>query len=123
MARIHRLRQRKRGTRKSKGKEERAHKKRTERQKDGYFHIDGKKYKYLSGSRREVWNGTAFMTSGLLEKSDLIKNKHGRLKSLVKHNQSKKNNNLVKAGWALAKKGSFGAQRTPPRKTQKKGKK
>lgn len=33
------------------------------------------------GSRRCVWNGTAHHTPGGLTKSDLMKNKHGRIVS------------------------------------------
>ena len=36
------------------------------------------------GSRRKVWNGTAEMTTGGLKKSDLTKNKYGRIVSLRK---------------------------------------
>ena len=37
------------------------------------------------GSRRQVYNGNAEKTSGGLVKSDLIKNKHGRIVSSKKH--------------------------------------
>ena len=36
------------------------------------------------GSRAEVWHGTAKKTSGGLEKSKLMKNKHGRIVSRLK---------------------------------------
>lgn len=108
MARIHRSRRR-RGVG-SKG--ERGSKKRIDKKADGKYHIHGKTFKYLRGSRREVWNGTAFMTEGELEKSDLLQKSNGRIVSKKKHDQSKKNNNLVKAGWSLAKKGKFGAVRS-----------
>ena len=71
-----------------------------------------KTWKYLRGSRREVWNGTAFETEGRLQKYDLMQpKKNGRIVSLTKHNQSKKNNNLLKAGWGFAKKGTFGPRK------------
>jgi hypothetical protein len=37
------------------------------------------------GSRRQVYNGSAEKTPGGLTKSDLIKNKHGRIVSAKKH--------------------------------------
>jgi hypothetical protein len=37
------------------------------------------------GSRRQVYNGSAEKTPGGLTKSDLIKNKHGRIVSYKKH--------------------------------------
>jgi len=37
------------------------------------------------GSRRQVFNGSAEKTPGGLTKSDLIKNKHGRIVSAKKH--------------------------------------
>lgn len=39
----------------------------------------------LIGSKREVWNGSAERTSGNLTKSDLMKNKRGRIVSKKKH--------------------------------------
>ena len=59
------------------------------------------------GSRAEVWHGSAKKTSGGLTKSDLIKNKHGRLVSKKKHSTAKRENRLVKAGYGT-KKGHFG---------------
>jgi hypothetical protein len=59
------------------------------------------------GSHAEVWHGTADHTSGGLKKSDLMKNKHGRIISKRKHALGKKAlKNLVKAGFK-AKKGTF----------------
>jgi hypothetical protein len=59
------------------------------------------------GSRAEVWHGSAKKTSGGLTKSDLIKNKHGRIVSKKKHSTAKKEKRLVKAGYGT-KKGKFG---------------
>ena len=83
--------------------------------KNGVYNIKNKTYKHLIGSRREVWNGTAFKTQGNLEKKDLIqpKGKNGRIVSLKKHMSGKKKstNNLIKSGWGFAKKGQFGANK------------
>ena len=46
--------------------------KRPTRGKDKMFHIDGKAYPELFGSRKQVWNGTAYKTPGGLKKTDLI---------------------------------------------------
>ena len=43
------------------------------------------KMKY--GSRQQVWNGTAEMTTGKLKKEDLMKNKDKKIVSKKKHNQ------------------------------------
>lgn len=68
--------------------------------------IGGDKQRTI-GSRAEVWHGTAKKTSGGLTKSQLIKNKHGRIVSKKKHSTAKKENRLVKAGYGT-KKGHFG---------------
>ena len=59
------------------------------------------------GSRPEVFHGNAMMTTGKLTKNDLVKNKHGYIKSKKKVQQAKdpKTNPLLKMG-LLAKKGS-----------------
>ena len=45
------------------------------KKEDGKFHIKGKKYDLLDGSRAQVWHGTAYKTTGGLVKDDLTKNK------------------------------------------------
>ena len=60
-----------------------------------------------TGSRAQVWHGTAKKTSGGLTKSNLMKNKHGRIVSRRKHASGKKTiKNLRKLGY-VAKKGQF----------------
>jgi hypothetical protein len=59
------------------------------------------------GSRAEVFHGTAKKTSGGLEKSDLLKNKHGEIVSRKKHLTAKKEKRLEKFGY-FTKKGKFG---------------
>ena len=82
--------------------------KRHQKQSDGKYHINGKKYEMLVGSRAQVWHWTAYKTTGALKKSDLMKNKHQRIVSAKKHATAKKEKRLVKAGY-LTKKGKFGA--------------
>lgn len=59
------------------------------------------------GSRSEVFHGNAHMTTGKLTKKDLVRNKHGYIKSKKKVQQAKnpKTNPLLRMG-LLAKKGS-----------------
>ena len=78
------------------------------RHEDGTYHIQGKRYELLEGSRAQVWHGTAHKTSGGLRKSDLFKNKHGRIVSKSKHKTAKREKRLEKHGYT-AKKGKFGA--------------
>ena len=61
---------------------------------DGLYHVKGKSYKMLIGSRQCVGHGTAYKTSGKLTKSDLIQTKDGRWKSLSKHKSAKKEKRL-----------------------------
>jgi len=69
------------------------------------------------GSRAQVWHGTAKKTSGGLTKSDLMKNKSGRIVSRAKHNTAKKEMRLVKHGYGT-KKGKFGFVKMGSRKNR-----
>ena len=73
---------------------------------DGMYHISGKKYFPLVGSRRQVWNGTTYKTPGGLTKKQLFKNKHGNIVSLKKHKTEKRLKRLAKLGYK-PKKGNF----------------
>jgi len=77
------------------------------RSSDGMYHLKGKKYEMLFGSRAQVWHGTAYKTKGQLKKDNLMMNKRGRLVSKKKHNTAKKEKRLIKAGY-FTKKGKFG---------------
>jgi hypothetical protein len=81
--------------------------KRIQKGSDGKYHVNGKSYIHLIGSRKQVWMGSAYKTDGQLVKSDFIMNKHGRIVSAKKHATAKKENRLVKAGYGT-KKGKFG---------------
>ena len=89
------------------------------RASDGKYHIHGKKYDMLIGSRAQVHHGTAYKTSGGLTKAKLIMNKHGRIVSAKASRSAKKNNHLKKAGWT-AQKGKFGAVKIDDLKKSKK---
>jgi len=98
------------------------------RGEDNKYHIHGRKYDMLIGSRAQVWHGTAYKTAGELVKGDLMMNKHGRIVSKKKHATAKKEKRLEKAGYKT-KKGVFGfikdtvKRKTHKRKTQKRGRK
>jgi hypothetical protein len=74
---------------------------------DGLYHVKGKTYELLVGSRQQVGHGTAYKTTGGLVADDLLHNKHGRWVSKAKHNSEKKIKRLEKAGF-FTKKGVFG---------------
>ena len=76
--------------------------------KNGVYKIRGKTYKKNRGSRREVWNETAYQTTGSIKKNGLYKNKHNRIVSKKLRKQAMKDKRLVKSGY-LTKKGQFGA--------------
>jgi phage anti-repressor protein len=58
------------------------------REKDGLFHIEGKTYSKLIGTRDEVWKYIAYKTAGCLTRGGLILNKNGKLVSVSKAVQS-----------------------------------
>ena len=77
---------------------------------DGKYHINGRTYDVLVGTRAQVLHGTAYKTSGGLLAKDLVQNKNGRIVSRKKHLTAKKEKRLEKHGY-FAKKGKFGAVR------------
>jgi len=91
--------------------------KRPVRNEDGMFHLDGKTFKELFGSRQQVWNGTAYKTPGGLRKKELLMNKWGRIVSEKKHRTAKKEKRLQKFGY-FAEKGKFGFVKRNTRKTR-----
>jgi len=84
------------------------------REEDGFYHIDGKKYQMLIGSRIQVYNSTAYKTEGGLTKDDLLRNKWGRIVSKKKHFTAKKEKRLIKHGY-YTKKGKFGYVKKTPK--------
>ena len=62
--------------------------------KDGFFHVEGKQYTLLTGTREEVWNDVAYHTPGGLTKTDLMIGNDGKIVSKVKCISSKLNNHL-----------------------------
>jgi len=80
---------------------------------DKNYIINGETFKKLTGSRAEVFHGTAYKTSGKLTKKDLIKNKNNRIVSLKKHKQAEKDNRLVNLGYGF-KEGEFGVVHLNP---------
>ena len=92
---------------------------------DGKYHIKGKKYEVLVGSRAQVWHGTAYKTSSnkdALKRENLVFNKHSRIVSRKKHHQAKREKRLEKHGY-FTKKGHFGAVKRDGSKTRRKSSK
>jgi hypothetical protein len=92
------------------------------RQSDGLYHIDGKTYGILCGSRPQVHNGTAYKTAGGLRKTQLLMNKWGHIVSAKKHATAKKEKRLEKHGF-FAKKGQFGYVKKTAKKQSRKASK
>ena len=94
--------------------------KRVDKKPDGKYHVKGKSYEILIGSRAQVWHGTAYKTSGGLKKDNLLQNKNGRIVSKAKHYTAKKEKRLEKAGYKTVK-GKFGfiKSNAKSRKTRK----
>lgn len=90
------------------------------RSSTGKYVVKGHSHEMLMGTRAQVWHGTAYKTSGGLTKSDLIKNKAGRIVSKAKHFTAKKEKRLVKAGY-LTKKGKFGFIKSGKTKSKRGG--
>ena len=89
------------------------------RKDDGTYHVDGKKYPELFGSRVQVWNGNAYKTLGNLTKSQLFYNKNHRIVSLKKHRTAKKEMRLQKHGY-FSRKGTFGYVKKAVKNTTRK---
>jgi len=95
---------------------------RKNRYQDGYFHINGKKFSILIGSRVQVYNGTAYKTNGGLIAGDLMRNKWGRIVSKKKYLTAKKEKRLEKNGY-FAQKGKFGYVKKTAKRRKTKAKK
>jgi hypothetical protein len=93
--------------------------KRPTRGVDGKYHISGKSYKELFGSREKVMHGTSYKTTGGLTKNKLMMNKWGRIVSKEKHLTAKKEKRLQKHGY-FAEKGKFGFVKKSLNSTRKK---
>lgn len=91
--------------------------KRVHKSADGKYHVAGKAYPQLVGSRAQVWHGTAYKTPGGLKRSDLTMNRWKRIVSKKKQKTARKEKRLQKHGY-FAKKGKFGFVRRAA-KTQK----
>jgi len=85
---------------------------------DGMYHVKGKTYQLLVGSRQQVGHGTAYKTPGGLTADGLVHNKHGRWVSKLKHFSEKKNKRLEKAGY-FTQKGVFGFVKRDKSRTRK----
>jgi hypothetical protein len=61
---------------------------RFQKHRDNFYYIDYKKYEKLFGSRQEVWDSIAYMTSGQLIKEDLVINLSGKVVSKIKSEEN-----------------------------------
>lgn len=61
---------------------------RFQKQNDNFYYIDYKKYEKLFGTRQEVWDSTAYMTSGKLIKENFIINHFGKIVSKIKSEEN-----------------------------------
>lgn len=71
---------------------------------DKYYYIKSpdkplQKFEKLEGTRREVWNGKAFKTSGNLTRKQLVRNSRHHIVSRNKYLSNKTENNLVDNGY------------------------
>ena len=64
-------------------------------------------FEMTTGSKAQVFHGTAKHTSGGLEKKDLVKNKHGRIVSRKKMMAGKKALKFLTRKGYKARKGTF----------------
>jgi hypothetical protein len=87
------------------------------KQEDGLYHVKGKTFSILKGSRAQVGHDTAYKTSGKLTKKDLFFNGK-RWVSLCKHKSAKSRNRLLEHGYGT-RKGHFGMVEVAPRKSRK----
>ena len=71
-------------------------KKKIVRQPDGLFHIEGKTYDMLQGTRQQVWDEKAYRTVGLLVREDLLTNGRGKIVSKKKFITALEDNRLNK---------------------------
>ena len=84
---------------------------------DGLYHVKGKTFSLLEGSRQQVGHGTAYRTSGNLMKDDLFLNPRGRWVSKKKSVSAKREKRLECHGY-FTKKGKFGAEKRTPLKSR-----
>jgi hypothetical protein len=94
----------------------------TRDKKTGLYNIKGNTYEKIRGSRTQVINGTAYMTTGELTKDKLLYNKEGYIVSKKKHITAKKEMRLEKYGY-FTKKGKFGSTKKKKRIKEANGRK
>lgn len=74
---------------------------------DKKYHIHGKTFLHLVGTRKQVWLNSAYKTAGGLTRNQLAKNKSGLVVSKSKQQFEKKYGRLERAGYTACK-GKFG---------------
>jgi len=74
------------------------------KQLDGFYHIQGTKWRDLWGSRDQVFHKKAYKTTGGLTKTDLVKNDEGKIISKAKYITAKREQRLKKYGFGVKSK-------------------
>jgi hypothetical protein len=85
-------------------------KKITRNWRDGHYHVHGRTYRKLIGSRAEVMHKTAFKTKAGLTIRNLKYNKQGKIVSRNKSMTAKRDKRLWKLGYRFEK-GKFGVKK------------
>lgn len=68
---------------------------------------NGIRYTFKYGSKRQVFNGSAFCTGGRLQKKDLMLNKRNRIVSIRQHLAGKRKLKYLYDAGYIPKKGIF----------------
>ena len=99
----------------------------SKRSANGKYHMNGRNFDMLVGSRAQVMNGTAYKTTygavkpkgDALTKSNLKYNKHGRIVSKTKSAKKDKLLAQLRRAGYTTKKGKFGAVKINGKRTRK----
>ena len=92
--------------------------KRHHKSEDGMYHVKGKSFARLNGSRAEVMHETAYKTSGGLTKGHLKYNKHGHIVSKAKSRQGPMLLKRLTSKGYFTRKGTFGFVKKTPVKSK-----
>jgi len=70
---------------------------------DGKYHVNGRAFPHLMGTRAQVWHGTAYKTKAGLTKNNFKMNARGRIVSKLRSTTAKKRKVLFKLGYRPVK--------------------
>jgi hypothetical protein len=92
--------------------------KRHHKSADGMYHVKGKSFARLTGSRAEVMHETTYKTAGGLTKAHLKYNKHGHIVSKAKSRQGPMLLKRLTSKGYFTRKGTFGFVKKTPVKSK-----